>query len=55
MFAAELKNQGVACCAILERRDDIGIGHTRKLVALLREMSDVISEGFARLLLGSCR
>jgi hypothetical protein len=54
MFAAEFKNQGVACCAILERRDDIGIGHTRKLVALLREMSDVIPEEFAQLLPRSC-
>jgi hypothetical protein len=35
LFVAELVNQGVARRAVPKRRDDIGIGDTRKLVALL--------------------
>jgi hypothetical protein len=43
-------NQGATCRAILECRDDVGVGHNRKLVALLLETLDVISEGFTRIL-----
>jgi hypothetical protein len=35
LFAVELMNQGVTRHAVLEHRDDVGVGHTRKLVGLL--------------------
>jgi hypothetical protein len=35
LFTTELVNQGATHRAILECRDDIGIGHTGKLVAFL--------------------
>jgi hypothetical protein len=35
LFAAELMNQVVARHAIPECQDDVNVGHTRKLVALL--------------------
>jgi hypothetical protein len=43
-------NQGAARRAILERRDDVSVGRTRKLMALLWEVLYVISEGLAYLL-----
>jgi hypothetical protein len=49
-FMAQIMNQGATCRAILECRDDVGVGHNRKLVALLLETLDVISEGFTLLL-----
>jgi hypothetical protein len=35
LLTTELVNQGAACRAILERQDDIGVSHTRELVAFL--------------------
>jgi hypothetical protein len=35
LFVAKLVNQGVAHHAIPEHQDDVGVSHTRKLVALL--------------------
>jgi hypothetical protein len=46
-------NEGAACCVVPKRQDDVGIDHTRKLVALLWETPDVILEGFAWLLLAA--
>jgi hypothetical protein len=45
----ELMNQGAACHAIQEHRDDIDVSHTRDLVTLSLEASNVISEGSIRL------
>jgi hypothetical protein len=46
-------NQGAAHHAIPECWNDIGVGHTRKLVVLLWETLDVISEGLTYLLLAA--
>jgi hypothetical protein len=43
-------NQGVAHLVAPKCRDDISVGHTSELEALSCEASNVISEGFTRLL-----
>jgi hypothetical protein len=48
---AKLMNQCMARRAGLECQVDIGIGHPWKLMALLREVSNVILEGFTQLFL----
>jgi hypothetical protein len=44
---AELMYRGATCHARLECRDCVGIGHPQELMALPREVPDVISEGLA--------
>jgi hypothetical protein len=51
LITTKLMNQRAGRSAVLEGRDDVGIGHTRELVIFLSEMPDIIPEGLAVLLL----
>jgi hypothetical protein len=53
LITANLMRQGVARCVGPEYQDEVGVGHPRELMALLREAPIVISKGFARLLLAT--